>query len=400
MTDASGNVIGLNGVYIPTDGLSVSYKLDEGSASTAITEYVNSLKDFAVVDGINITEVKKTIVNSDDKAYVAYCANVSGYNSASEYIAYDVFVDASTGDGICTFVTSSFETETSVTENEIEDSYIYKMATASDKFNWNDDTLEISKDPINIKDIEAGNSSAYVASVKNAVDSAYNYFSDAFGYKGLTGNGEGFTVYINPNEYVEEVLPTEKAMYTNQKLMFFREDLTQGDLDYNTAVHEYAHGVMHNIVGFCGTMNFSENAAIAEGLADVFAELAEATINGTCDWVHGERVLYEPQNGYFDHLPANVSVLNVSDCYYYSTIVSHLASRIAQAIPYVSLQNELWFKTMCFMTRNTDFNDLNTIINAVATNMHSEYKLTDNQYDEIAECLKLLDNTVSEAIID
>lgn len=400
MADASGNVIGLNGVYVPTKGLTTFYKLDEGTASTAITEYVNSLENFAVVSGINITDVKKSIINTNEKAYIAYSANVSGYNTSSEYIAYDVFVDGLNGEGLCVSVTSSFENGASVTEDEIEDSYIYKMATASDKFNWNDDKMEIAKDPISIKDITSGNASAYVTSVKGAVDSAYNYFSNTFGYKGISGKGESFLVFINPNEYVEEDLPTEKALYTNGKLMFFREDLTNGDIDYNTVMHEYAHGVMHNIVGFRGTMDFSENSAIAEGLADVFSELAEATITGSADWVHADRVLCEPQGGYLSFVPAQISINTVSDCYNYSTIVSHLAWKISQIVPDISLQNELWFKTMCFMTKNTDFSELSSIINAVISNMYNEYKLTDVSYNQISENLKMLDGSVQGTVIE
>ncbi len=401
MADRSGKVIGLNGVYVPTDGLETSYLLGKGTASAAITEYVNSLEDFAVVRGINITDVKKAVCNTNNKSYIAYTANVSGYNSSSEYIAYDVFVDGLNGEGICVSVTSSFENGATATDDDISDSYIYKMATASDKFNWNDDTMELSKEPINIQDVTSGNSSAYVASVKTSVDSAYNYFNNVFGYKGLSGDGESFMVYINSNEYVEEDLPTERAMYTNGKLMFFREDLTQGDIDYNTVVHEYAHGVMHNIVGFSGTMEFSENSAIAEGLADVFAELAEATLTGVSpDWVHKDRILYEPKEGYQTAIPLNVTINSVSDCYSYSTIVSHLASQISQIVPNISAQNELWFKTMCLMTKNSDFSELSSILNAVVTNMYEEYKLTDTQYQQITGIIKVLDTSRQNTVIE
>jgi len=401
MADNAGKVIALNGVYIPTDGLATTYTLGKGAASAAITEYVNSLEDFAVVEGINITEVKKAVCNTNNKSYIAYTANVSGYNTSSEYIAYDVFVDGLNGEGVCVSVTSSFENGATATQDDISGSYIYEMATASDKFNWNDDTMELSKEPININDVASGNSSAYVASVKGAVDSAYNYFNNAFGYKGIAGNGESFMVFINSNEYVEEDLPTERAMYTNGKLMFFKEDLTQGDIDYNTVMHEYAHGVMHNIVGFCGTMEFSENSAIAEGLADVFAELAESTIAGAApDWIHGERVLFAPTDGYLTTIPVTIAINSVSDCYSYSTIVSHLAAQIYNCAPSTSVQNELWFKTMCLMTKNTDFSELSSILNVVALNMYEEYKLTDTQYQQITECIKMLDTSSHNAVIE
>ncbi len=392
MADNAGCVVGLNGVYIPTNGLSTEYKIDIGSASAAITEYVNSLGDYAVVKGTNITEIKKAVCNTEGKSYLTYTANVSGYNNLSKYMAYDIFVDAFSGQGVCISVTSSFENESVITSDDIENSYIYEMATANDKFNWNDEKMELAEEPLNINEITAGNASMYVAGVKNAVDSAYHYFNRAFNWKGLNGKGDTFKVYINSNEYVEEDLPTERAMYTNGKLMFFREDLTQGDIDYNTVVHEYAHGVMHNIVGFRGTMELTENSAIAEGLADVFSELAEATKNGIApDWLHGERNLITPQEGYYTAVPDNISIESLDACYKHSTIVSHLAANIEQQFDNISLQNEFWFKVMCFMTQNTDFGELNSIINAVANNMYKEGKLNSVQHIIIAESVKQTD---------
>ena len=389
MADHMGNVVSLNGVYVPTRNLTTAYKIDEGSASTAITEYVNSLPDYSVVGGINITDVEKAICNTENKAYLAYKANVSGYNSSGKYVAYDMFVDGISGNGICVSITSSFENESAITEEDIENSYIYEMVTASDKFNWNDESMELAEEPLYIKDIISGNASAYVMSVKNSVDNAYNYFDRAFNWKGLAGNGESFKVYINSNEYVEEDLPTEKAMYTNNKLMFFREDLTQGDIDYNTVVHEYAHGVMYNIAGFRGTMELTANSAIAEGLADVFAELAEASITGIApDWLHGERNFLTP---YYMSVPANVEISTVSDCYKYSTVVSHMAYVIGQHMGSLNEQNEFWFKSMCLMTKNTDFSELGSILTVVADNMHDEGKINQEQYSAISSAIKNLD---------
>lgn len=389
MADGNGKAVALNGSYIPTDGLTTSPLVGEGEASTVITEYVNSLKDFAVVQGTNVTEVKRAVCNVDNKAHLTYTANVSGYNEGSKYVAYDVFVDAVNGEGVCVSVTSSFENEAEVLESEIEESYIYKMASASDRFNWNDESNKIARDRILINDIVQGNAAAYVTGVKNAVDSAYNYFNNAFSYKGLNGTGESFLVYINANEYVEEDLPRERALYTNNQLMFFREDMNDGDVDYNTVVHEYAHGVIYNVAGFRGTMDFSENSAIAEGLADVFAELAEGSVKGTApDWVHGERNLTTPDEGYFIDTANGVYMTDMQDSYNYSTIVSYLASRICGVIPDIALQNELWFKSMCLMTRNTDFHEFNSILNTVIKNIYGEKRITEDAFNSVKDLIK------------
>lgn len=392
MADSQGNGTAFNGIYIKTEGLTTKYKVDEGEASAKITEYVNSLNsDYAVVEGISITDIEKSICHYDNHAYLAYKANVSGYNQNSEFIAYDVFIDGVGGEGICALPTSSFENETTITEDNIAQSYIYEMVTASDKFNWNDETVTSAREPLDIGEIESGNASAFVSSVKTATDNAYNYFSSAFGWKGLDGKGTSFKVFVNSNEYVEENLPSEKAMYANNQLMFFREDLTLGDIDYNTVVHEYAHGVMANIVGFCGTIRCNENAAIAEGLADVFAELAEARQSGTApDWIHGERNLRVPDLNYHIYTPEEADINSVQECYEYSTVVSHMAAYMGEYVSDVSVLNEFWFKTMCLMTKGTDFVEFEDIMGVVATSMHSEGKFNDSQYTSIMTGIEML----------
>ena len=393
MADAAGSAKAVNVAYVETKGLTTSYGIDEGKASAAITEYVNAMSDnYSVVNGVKVSPIEKSVCNTEGKAYLAYCANVSGYNRNGEYIAYNVFVDGISGNGICAVVTSSFETATAetVTEEEIEKSYIYNMLTVNDKFKWNDDTVDTAKEDIKIRDVTDGNASEYVISIKKAVDDAYEYFDTAFGWKGLSGAGDEFKVYINPNEYVEENLPAEKAMYTNGSLMFFREDLAQGEIDYNTVVHEYAHGVIENIAAMCGTKQINENAAIAEGLADVFAELAEAKITGEApDWIHGVRNLKIPDMGYHISTADAPQILSIQECYEYSTIVSHMAAFMGNYID-IDTQNEIWFKTMCLMTRHTDFAEFSKIFEAVVNDMYAYGKIDLEQYGSIKTGIEML----------
>jgi len=393
MADSAGSAKAINIAYVETKGLTTSYAIDEGKASAAITEYVNVMADdYSVVNGVKISPISKAVCNTDGKAYLAYCANVSGYNRNGEYIAYNVFVDGISGNGICSVVTSSYETETAetVTEEEIEDSYIYKMITVNDKFKWNDDAVDTAKEDIKISDVTDGNASEYVMSIKKAVDDAYAYFDNTFGWKGLNGTGEEFKVYINPNEYVEENLPAEKAMYTNGSLMFFREDLAQGEIDYNTVVHEYAHGVIENIAAMCGTKQINENAAIAEGLADVFAELAEAKLTGeNPDWIHGVRNLKVPDMGYHISTATAPQIISIQECYEYSTIVSHMAAYMSSYID-IDTQNEIWFKTMCLMTRHTDFAEFAQILDAVVNDMYAYTKIDMEQYSSIKTGIEML----------
>lgn len=392
MADANGAASALNGIYVDTKDLTTEYKISKGDASAKITEYVNSAgAEFAVVKGIRISEVNKVVCYHENKAYLAYTANISGYNAKNKFLAYDVFVDGISGEGICMFYVSSFENGAVPTGDEIEESYIYEISAASDKFNWNDPAITTAREKLSISGIDAGEASPFVASVKSAVDDAYGYFDGAFNWKGLDGKGSSFKVYVNSNEYVEEDLPTEKAMYSNGELMFFREDWTQGDVNYNTVAHEYAHGVMSNIVGFAGTNSCTENAAIAEGLADVFAELAEAKKKGTApDWIHGERNMYTPGEGY--HISTNEAptILTVNECYQYSTIVSHMAAYMSNYTSNTAVQNEFWFKVMCLMTKNTDFAEFQSIMYAVTEDMYKNGRLTEGQCSSILTGIEMV----------
>jgi Zn-dependent metalloprotease len=141
---------------------------------------------------------------------------------------------------------------------------------------------------------------------------------------------------------------------------------------------------MFNIVGFAGTNSCTENAAIAEGLADVFAELAEAKKKGTApDWMHGERNMYTPGEGYHISTDEAPTISTVNECYQYSTIVSHMAAFMSNYTSSTSVQNEFWFKAMCLMTKNTDFAEFQKIMNIVTAEMYENGRFTDSQYSSI-----------------
>ncbi len=376
---ADGTALAMNCAYITTAGLTATQTISKADASNAIIDFVSKLPDeYVVVEGINMTEVEKVISNAEGKTYLSYMANVSGYNRLDEYNAYDVFVDAVGGDGIGVVATSSFENEEAHSMQETEESYMFQMATVNGKFDWNDEKRTSATEKILISDIESGNSSAYITSVKNATDKAYRFFDSKLSWKGLDGNGTPFKVYVNSNEYVSDKIPTGNALYTNGKIMFFREDLTQGEVDYNTVVHEYAHGVMQNIAGIKGTKQLNENAVIAEGLADVFGEIAEIYQNGSADWIHGERNLAIPSNGYFIATSGNVNVTDLKSCYAYSTVVSHMASFSSGYISNTDLLAEYWFKAMCLMTQHTDFSEFYQILNCLAVSMYDQGKIDEN----------------------
>lgn len=404
----NGTPIALNGRVVETDGLDLNAALDAGGASNAVSEYVNKLSgDYRITEGANVTVAEKVVCNFEGKTYLAYVSNVSGYNEKGEYVAYDAFVDADAGSGIYVCATSSYENggeeaalpETDSAEVPAADSSVppsaaesaMTMFTVNDKFNWNDKTKTSALEEIRREDIDAGNMSAYVAGTKASVDRAYAYFKDSFGYAGLNGKNGNFKVYLNSNEYLKDKLPPEKALYSGDVLMFIREDLTSGELDINVAAHEFAHGVMYHIAQFDGTRNFSENAAVAEGLADVFGELCEAHFaGGTADWIHGSRNLAAPESGFVTKLSGAAEMKDIAECYRYSTVVSHAVYQMNANGVDTGALGELCFRSLCLMTKGASFSQWRTVSELAARNMTDTGRLTEEQFAAVCAAL---DNT-------
>lgn len=403
-----GKAIALNSRIIETDGLNSNFYVSVGSASNAINEYVNGLSDdLRVVSGTNVTSASKAVCNFEGKTYLAYVSNVSGYNANGEYVAYDAFLDASTGEGIFVRATSSYENEDSAeTENAVEtpkpsgvspvaENTNMSMFIVNDKFNWNSKTKTGALEEISSEDISNGLVSAYISAAKSAVDRAYAYFADSFGYRGPDGlNGE-YKVYLNANEYLDEKLPVENAIYSDGVLMFIREDMTSGSPDGNVVTHEYAHGVMSNIASLCGTRQANENAALSEGLADVFGELAEARFSGSCDWIHGNRDISNPENsGFLTCVPQTVEINDMTSCYKYSTVISHAIYQMNAGGVSASELGELTFRTVCMMNGDTDFKEWKTLTELSAGIMKESGRLSEEKFSVVKSAL---DNTCISA---
>lgn len=403
-----GTVTAISYSIVGTDGLKDESKLDMGAASNAISEYTNKLTDdYRITAGAVMSNATKSVYNFEGNTYLAYTANVSGYNGNGEYIAYDAFVDANTGGGIHLRVTASYEPEapaeeavpteesTPPAEQNVVNSAkllsaenaVTEYYTVSDKFNWNDRTKTGALELLEKEYISDGSVSAYITGAKTAVDEAYAYFADRFGYQGLDGQNGAFRVYINPNEYLEDKLPPESALYHNDVLMFVREDLTQGTLNRNVAMHEYAHGVMYHIARPDGTCALTESAAVAEGLADVFGEVAESYFTGNADWIHESRNLATPDSGFLVTLPEKTEILSLTDCYWYSTIVSSAMYRMNQKGVHIDAIGEIAYRTICFMTKGADFSQWRAATEFAAKCMLDTGRLTNEQFDAVISSL-------------
>ena len=149
-----------------------------------------------------------------------------------------------------------------------------------------------------------------------------------------------------------------------------------GTLSTDIAVHEYSHGVMQAVASFDGTMAATENAALAEGLADAFGELAQIYFTGNTDWVHGERNIPTPAAGYLTTLPLQTEIYDMTGCYYYSTVASHAAYQMyANGVSEEAL-SELLMRSVYFMTDRAGFADWRAAMELSAYAMEQNGSLT------------------------
>lgn len=365
MADSQGNPLMINGVYVETDGVDLTAQVNIGNASNGATEYINKLpKDYCLKEGVTVSTPEKIICNFEENTYLAYMFKASGYNENGEFIAYDVFIDADAGNGICYYATSSYENEdVAVVAEEVPDIRGHEESSATyyvvnDKFNWNDETKTSATDEISKDSINAGETSLFISDAKSSIDKAYTYFKENFMWIGSP------KVYINSNEYVETELPPEKAIYSDGKITFIEEDLMNVKVDPNVATHEYAHMVMQNIAYLNGTMAATENSVIAESYADVFGELSEMYFKGSADWIHGERNIKEPFAPYITVIREDVSAKDLESVYYNSTIISNALYKMHEAGLSDRLLGELMFRSVCMMNKNTNFSEWRAITEA------------------------------------
>ncbi len=400
VADNDGTPKALRSSLVQTSGLDFTADMESSKATTAISEYIDKMvDDYCVKSGIQISPTEKVICNFEGKTYLAYMASVSGYNVKSTYVAYDVFVDADNGAGIFVSDTSSFVEGEEVEEIEepdiqqTEQAAIaqsanpaeYTISTVNDRYNWNDESKTASREEISKADIEAGNVTPYVTDVKLCTDKAYAYFANRFEWRGFDGQNAPFFVYLNGNEYVKDQLPPEKALYAGNKLMLIETNMATAKADPNVIAHEYTHGVMYHLAHLSGTTAKNENAAIAEGLADIFAELMEGPAP---DWIHGGRNLALKEAGYFTEHPQGAEIGNISDVYAYGHILSHAAYRMhAEGIGTKKL-GELYFRTLCLMTKTSTLSDFRTALELSAKHMEENGILSDVQFKIVVNAME------------
>lgn len=151
--------------------------------------------------------------------------------------------------------------------------------------------------------------------------------------------------------------------------------------------HEYTHYVTANMVGWSGA---DENSAINEGVSDIFGEILEAVLGGGTDWIHGDRVLYDPSVCDYPETPGSKTLedgwMQVSDwqgnirytdySHGYSTVISHAAYLMCNDADMEEAENltiyqlaELWYRAILMMPSDADFARCREAVELAAASM-------------------------------
>lgn len=149
-----------------------------------------------------------------------------------------------------------------------------------------------------------GQAATGTADIDNTFDylaSAHSYFQTNFGRDGankLGGLGDGYlNAYADTDAYVRidnvsgNVYSCPNAWYDYYSIKLC-SDMVQSEV----IGHEYMHGVEYHTV-LWGTypwgLNYAdESGALSEGYADIFGEMIENSVSGSCDWKIGEGSLF------------------------------------------------------------------------------------------------------------
>ncbi len=180
--------------------------------------------------------------------------------------------------------------------------------------------------------------------------------------------------------------------------------------DIDIISHEYTHMVTRSINNWDG----QEAGALNEGISDIFGEIIESSIKGSCDWKHDERNIADPENKKNkQRYPASIEYLenakhNKKERYLISgnwsngqtEDYSHFASTIISYSAYLmnngiddtnnkkidmDLLGKLWYKSIYLMQSSCSFSQCRNAVELTARIMLKNGELTRQQYDCVCE---------------
>lgn len=291
-------------------------------------------------------------------------------------------------------------------------------------------TLVTSKDQIfGNKDDSTTTASTAISYVK-ALSHAYDYFKASFSETGCGavvgiyddlqgayngGNAGGGLMYVD--ESISTSPPDYNHFDHNGQIGVvilgtkYSDNLKNIESVIDTIGHEYTHYISDKYVAWTHSSeinwkkmtlreNNCENGAIREALSDIFGELIEFEVCKKTDWIHGDRIIYNPvENGYPQSASHEVvrnkkgwvvlGEANTDFSHGFSTVISHAAYLMwnggenynaSKKLTENQLAN-LWYRAMLMMPADCCFTDCRTLVELAASSMN----LTQEQKQCVSE---------------
>ncbi len=164
------------------------------------------------------------------------------------------------------------------------------------------------------------------------VQKSYDYYYNVFGRKGVHDSADGqLAIWFDVPGHEGNAGMTESGNY-----IYIGSPKNENDIIQSAYIesmgHEFTHGVIFNDTSLQLGNYYNTEAAMHEGIADIFGELIEAyySPDGKCDWIHGnDRNMINPANDNISAASAYNSSVEGHDA---STLVSHPAYLMTQGI--------------------------------------------------------------------
>ncbi len=218
----------------------------------------------------------------------------------------------------------------------------------------------------------------------NSIENTYDFYSKILKWNGYDNKNSPMLASYNDYYYSNGNNACSKG---NVLVFGYEQDLT----DVGLVAHEFTHSVE---ISTLNLIYSGESGAISEAYADIFGELAEdyakdGTLNGDCDWIHGERNMSKPSdNGYptrylDDNWESTIDTGEDSDyghVHQNNTVLSHAAYLMSKGgIDHESLAH-IWFNALNILQRDASFSQCRNAVELSARIMMKNNQLTEEQY--------------------
>ena len=226
---------------------------------------------------------------------------------------------------------------------------------------------------------------AQATNLLSLVQSSYDYFYEMFGRKGHdNNNGKVYIAYDckfkNGDSGIDSFFTNGANAYSSsvgsETILRFGYEMT---ISIDLVAHEYMHSVENAI----SEMQYSaESGAIMEAYSDLFGELVEEWVNGSCDWKNGERYMKDPESfteKVCKYKFNNKTCPNVVQCFFDHQVIRSYPK---------TYQGDHW-KSTAKPNKNNDYGGVHTNSTVIS---HAAYLMTQSSIggtaltlDELAE---------------